>query len=47
MFPNRYSLSGFKVPFSVNLSSAPQANGPQNKSSVAFSVLLKMLEVVQ
>lgn len=26
-FPSRHSLSSFKVPFSVNLSSAPQANG--------------------
>lgn len=47
MFPNRYSVSGFEVLFSVNLSLAPQANGSQNKSSVAFSVLLKMLEVAQ
>lgn len=25
MFPSRYSLSSFEVPFSVNLSPAPQA----------------------
>lgn len=42
MFLSRYSLSSFKVPFSVNLSSARQANGPEMKSrTVTFSILWK------
>lgn len=31
MFPSKYCSSGFEVPFSINLSSCPQANGPPKK----------------